>query len=453
MMKEHTQTGGISAKKDQSFSEFTDSFKFDRRLFDADIRVNIAYCNALFHSGILNRQESQRITNGLEIILKRAEFDRNYFNEFPATNIHSFIESRLVQLVGDVGRKLQTGKSLHEQIATTFRLWLRTEIEEIAKSTTDLQKTLIKTAEKNKNAILPGYAHLKKIEPILWAHWCLAYFEMFARDLERLDEVWRRVNVLPFGSGNLAGTSFEIDREEMAQILGFEGISSNSLDAISDRDFAVEFINACALLMIHLSRLSEDLLLYSSDEFGFIKFNSENIQNETALELIRAKTGRIFGHQTALQTTLKSLPIGFSKDLQETKESVFDTIETLKKCLKILSSVFQNVSVKEVKMRNSVKQILNSAELENYLINRGIAFGTAKDLVGKIVLFAKSKTKKLNELSLSELQSFSSEFEADVTNIFDLEQILASKNQIGGTAPETVYEALEIAKSDLEIES
>jgi argininosuccinate lyase len=452
-MKEQRQTDENPANNDKLFAGFIDSFKIDRRLFDADIRVNIAYCDALFHAGILNRQESQRITNGLQIILKRAEFDRNYFKEFPASDIHAFVESRLVQLVGDVGRKLQTGKSLHDQIATTFRLWLRKEIEEIAKLTTDLQKTLVEIADGNNEAILPAYAHFKKIQPILWAHWCLAYFEMFVRDLERLDEVWRRVNVLPFGSGDLAGTSFEIDREEIARNLGFEGISSNSLDAVSDRDFAVEFINACALLMIHLSRLSEDLLLYSSDEFGFIKFDNENIKNEIALELIRAKAGRIFGHQTALLTTLKSLPIGVNKDLQESKEAVFDTIETLEKCLKILSSVLRNLYVNEVKTRNSAKQILNSDELENYLVNQGVDFGTAKDIVGKIVSFAKSTTKKLNELSLSELQSFSSEFEKDVSEIFNLEQILAGKNQIGGTSPETVREALEMAKNDLEIDS
>lgn len=452
MTRENIQTGRFAGKKDESLAGFTDSFKFDRRLFLADIRVNLAYCDALFHAGILTRLESERIKNGLQTIVKRAEFDRNYFDEFPSTDIYSFIESRLIQLIGDAGTKLQTGKSRKEQIVTVFRLWLRTEIEEVSKSATDLQKSLIEAAEKYREAVLPGYAHFKKIQPILWAHWCLAYFEMLTRDLERLDEVWRRVNVLPLGSGDLAGASFEIDREEMARILGFEGISSNSLDAISDRDFAVEFINAAALLMIHLSCFSEDLLLYSSDEFGFIGFD-ENLQNETALELIRGKTGRIFGHQTALQTALKGLPSGYNTDLQEDKEAIFDTIETLLKCLKISATILQNLRVNEEKMRNSAKQILNADELVNYLVNRGVSFGTAKDLVEKIISSASIKKRRINELSISDLQSFSPEFEEDVFEVLSLEHILATKNQIGGTSPETVFEALEKAKYDLEIDS
>ncbi len=452
MTQENIKAGRFAGKKDESLGGFTDSFKFDRRLFHADIRVNLAHCDALFHAGILTRLESERIKNGLQTIVKRAEFDRNYFDEFPSTDIYSFIESRLIQLIGDAGRKLQTGKSRKEQIGTVFRLWLRTEIEEISKSATDLQRNLIEAAEKYSEAVLPGYAHFKKIQPILWAHWCLAYFEMLARDLERLDEVWRRVNVLPLGSGDLAGTSFEIDREEMALALGFEGITSNSLDAVSDRDFAVEFINAAALLMIHLSRFSEDLLLYSSDEFGFIEFN-ENLQNETALELIRGKTGRIFGHQTALQTVLKSLPSGYSADLQEDKEAVFDTIETLGKCLRIAATVLQNLRVNEETARNSAKQILNADELVNYLVNRGVSFGTAQETVEKIVSSAKLKNRKINELSISELQSFSPEFEEDVFEVFSLDQILGSKNQIGGTSPETVFEALEAAKYNFEMDS
>ncbi len=439
-------------KKEKIFGEFNNSFKFDQRLFKSDIRVNIAYCNALFNAGILTRQESEHIKNGLQIIAKRAEFDRNYFDESPASDIHTFIELRLIQLIGDTGRKLQTGKSRIDQISTIFRLWLRSEIEELSENTTGLQKILIQIAEKYRVAVLPAYIHLKKNQPILWTHWCLAYFEMFVRDLERLDEVWRRVNILPFGSGDSAGTSLEIDREEMARVLGFEGISSNSLDAVSDRDFVVEFINASVLLMIHLSRLSEDLLLYSSAEFGFIEFE-KNLQNETSLELIRGKTGRIFGHQTALQTTLKSLPIGYTKDLQETQEAVFDTIETLKKCLKVLGEVLMNLRLNEDKMRESAKQIQNSDELINYLVNQGVSIGTVKDSIDKIVLYARSKNRNFDELSLSELQSFSNEFKEDIFDYLSLEQIMSRKNQIGGTSPEMVFEALDAAKYALEMEN
>jgi argininosuccinate lyase len=276
---------------------------------------------------------------------------------------------------------------------------------------------------------------------------------MLARDLERLDEVWRRVNILPLGAGDLAGTSFEIDREEMARLLGFEGISANSLDSVSDRDFAVELINAAALIMIHLSRLAEDLLLYSSDEFGFVEFGETNLRNEMALELSRGKTGRIFGHQTALEATLKSLPTGSSKDLQEDKEAVFDTIETLDNCLEILSTVLRNLRVNQEKTQAAADKILNEDELVNYLVNRGVSFGAANNLVENIVSYADSNNKKINELSLSEMQNFSPEFEKDVFEVFSLEKILSSKNQIGGTSPETVSEALDAAKNQLEREN
>jgi len=301
--------GRFTGQADETFAEFNNSFKFDRRLFSADVRASIAHCDALFHAGVLTRLESERIKNGLQTLLKRADYDKKYFDELNVEDIHSFIEARLVQLIGDAGRKLHTGRSRNDQVATAFRLWLREEIEDISKIVGVLQKSLTNAAEKQKNAILPGYTHLQRAQPILWAHWCLAYFEMLERDRERLDEVWRRVNVLPLGSAALAGTAYEIDREEVARQLGFEGVSANSLDAVSDRDFAVEFVGACALIMVHLSRLSEDLILYTSSEFQFIELSDvvstgsslmPQKKNPDALELIRGKAGRVFGHQIAL---------------------------------------------------------------------------------------------------------------------------------------------------------
>ena len=245
----------------KELNEFTDSFRFDRRLFFADIRINFVYCDALFQAGVVTRLESERIKNGLQAIVKRAEYDKNYFEEPAASNIHSFVETRLIQLIGETGGKLNVGRSRNEQTATALRLWLREEIEEISKRTRDLQAALIDAGERQIEAVLPAYANHQKAQPILWAHWCLAYFEMFARDRERLDEVWRRINVLPLGAGILAGTSFEIDREEIARELGFEGVSANSLDTVADADFAIEMVGAGCLLMIHLSRLAEDLIL------------------------------------------------------------------------------------------------------------------------------------------------------------------------------------------------
>ncbi|HEY0428660.1 MAG TPA: argininosuccinate lyase [Pyrinomonadaceae bacterium] len=454
--------GRFAAKTDETFAEFNRSFRFDKRLFVADVRCSIAHCDGLFHAGVLTRLESEKIKNGLVTLLKRAEYDKNYFDDDAAEDIHSFIETRLVQLIGETGRKLHTGRSRNDQVATAFRLWLREEIEEISSAARALQSALINSAETNSDAVLPGYTHLQRAQPILWAHWCLAYFEMLARDRERLDEVWRRTNVLPLGSAALAGTSYEIDRESVARELGFEGVSANSLDAVSDRDFAVEFVGACALIMAHLSRFSEDFILYASSEFQFIELSDAvstgsslmpQKKNPDALELIRGKSGRVFGHQIALLTTLKGLPMAYNKDLQEDKEAVFDTVDSAKICLRVAAIVLQNLNInKDKTFRAATEGYLNATELADYLVHKGVAFRTAHDTVGKIVLFAIAQKRELHELSLQEFRQFSAQIEKDVFDALNLEQTLASKNQIGGTAPERVFEALAAAKRDLEIE-
>jgi argininosuccinate lyase len=454
--------GRFTGKPDAAFAEFNKSFKFDRRLFYADVRAGIAHAEGLFQAGILTRLEAEKIKNGLVTLHKRADYDRNYFNDEDCEDVHSFIEVKLVQLIGEAGKKLHTGRSRNDQVATAFRLWLREEIAVISQIARQLQKALIAAAERQKEAVLPGYTHLQRAQPILWAHYCLAYYEMLARDRERLDEVWRRTNVLPLGSAALAGTSFEIDRESVARELGFEGVSANSLDAVSDRDFCIEFVGACSLVMVHLSRLAEDLILYASSEFGFIELSDAvstgsslmpQKKNPDALELIRGKAGRVFGHQTALLTTLKGLPLAYNKDLQEDKEAVFDTVDTIKVCLQIAAIVLENLRVNETKTRQAASEgYLNATDLADYLVHKGVPFRTAHDAVGRIVLFAISKKRELHELSLEDLQNYSGEISRDVFDALSLEQVLASKNQIGGTAPERVYEALESARRDLEIE-
>jgi argininosuccinate lyase len=454
--------GRFAAKTDATFAEFNRSFDFDKRLFAADVRCSIAHCDGLFHAGVLTRLEAEKIKNGLFTLVKRADYDKNYFDDATAEDVHSFIETRLVQLIGDTGRKLHTGRSRNDQVATVFRFWLREEIVEISRVTRDLQKALVDSAEAQKEAILPGYTHLQRAQPILWAHWCLAYFEMLGRDRERLDEAWRRTNVLPLGSAALAGTSYEIDREAVAKDLGFEGVSANSLDAVSDRDFAVEFVGACALIMVHLSRFAEDLILYASSEFQFIELSDAvstgsslmpQKKNPDALELIRGKAGRIFGHQTALLTMMKGLPTAYNKDLQEDKEAVFDTVDNVKSCLKVAAIVLQNLSVnKEKTFKAATEGYLNATELADYLVHKGVAFRTAHDTAGKIVLFAIAQKRELHELNLEDFRQFSTQIETDVFDALSLEQTLASKNQIGGTSPERVFESLETAKRDLEIE-
>lgn len=454
--------GRFTGKADETFAEFNNSFRFDQRLFKADVQASIAHAEGLFQAGILTRLEAEKIKNGLLTLLKRADFNKNYFDETDSEDVHSFIETKLIQIIGDTGRKLHTGRSRNDQVATAFRLWLREKIEDISAIIGDLQKSLVESAEKQKTAVLPGYTHLQRAMPVLWAHWCLAYFEMFSRDRERLDEVWRRTNVLPLGSAALAGTSFEIDREAVARELKFEGVTANSLDAVSDRDFAIEFVGACALVMVHLSRFAEDLILYASSEFQFIELSDAvstgsslmpQKKNPDALELIRGKAGRIFGHQTALLSMMKGLPLAYNKDMQEDKEAVFDTVDNVEISLKVAAIVMRNLRVNEEKTHAAAtKGYLNATELADYLVHKNVPFRTAHDTVGKVVLYAISKNKELDELKLEEFQQFSDEIKQDVFDALSLEKTLAAKNQIGGTSPERVYEALETAKRSLEME-
>ncbi len=452
--------GRFTGAANETFTEFNNSFKFDRRLFSADVRASIAYCDGLFHAGVVTRLEAERIKNGLSTILKRADYNRNYFEEIAAEDVHSFIETRLVQLVGDVGKKLHTGRSRNDQVATAFRLWLREEIETISNCVRNLQKAIYDAAEKQREAVIPGYTHLQRAMPVMWAHWCLAYFEMLERDRERLDEVWRRTNILPLGSAALAGTSFEIDREQVAKNLGFEGVSMNSLDAVSDRDFAVEFVGACSLIMVHLSRLAEDLILYASTEFGFITLSDAvstgsslmpQKKNPDALELIRGKAGRIFGHQIALLTVMKGLPLAYNKDMQEDKEAVFDTVDTIKICLEVSAIVLKNLKVNEEKTLNAATHgYLNATELADYLVKKGVPFRNAHDAVGKIVLHAISQNKELNDLDLEEFQQFSNDIQLDVLDALTLDATLSSKSSIGGTSPDQVFARLEEIGREME---
>ncbi|MDQ3220325.1 MAG: argininosuccinate lyase, partial [Acidobacteriota bacterium] len=262
--------GRFTEKPDETFAEFNNSFRFDRRLFTADARASIAHANALFKAGVLIQSEAEAVIKGLQKLLDQAASDSRFFENSDAEDVHSFIESMLVAMVGETGKKLHTGRSRNDQVVTAFRLWLRDGIDGIATEIRNLQNALLKAATRHKDAVLPGYTHMQKAQPILWAHWCLAYFEMFSRDDERLGEVRKRTNILPLGSAALAGTSFDIVRESVAKELGFDAITANSLDAVSDRDFAVEFIGACSLIMVHLSRLAEDLIIYCTSEFAFI---------------------------------------------------------------------------------------------------------------------------------------------------------------------------------------
>jgi argininosuccinate lyase len=444
---------------DPLFAKFNNSFGFDRRLFEVDVRASLAHCNGLVGAGVLTDEEAGQIKNGLQIILERGLANSSYLDELESEDIHSFVEARLVEMIGDAGGKLHTGRSRNDQVATDLRLWLREAIDRLTAQVISTQSALLDVAEKKGDAVLPGYTHLQRAQPILFAHWCLAYFEMLARDRERFEETQKRVNVLPLGSAALAGASFAIDREAVARELGFEAVSRNSVDAVSDRDFCVEFAGACSLVMVHLSRLAEEVILYSTSEFGFFELSDSvatgsslmpQKKNPDSMELVRGKAGRVFGHLASLLTMLKGLPLAYNKDMQEDKEAVFDAFDTTRACLEIAKLVLQNLEVREERMREAAsKGMMNATELADYLVRRGVPFRDAHEVVGRIVVKALEQGVELAELSLDELRSSSGKFESDVFDSLTLEKTLSTKSQTGGTSPERVNEALDAARKSL----
>ncbi len=451
--------GRFTQKPHETFAEFNDSFPFDRRLFAADVRCSIAHARGLQRAGLLSNEEADAIAGGLTQLLTDSAIDPKFFDS-TAEDVHSFIESKLIAAIGDAGRKLHTGRSRNDQVATAFRLWLREEVESIDGLVRDLQAAILDIAEGFQNSVIPGYTHLQRAQPVLFAHWCLAYFEMLRRDRRRFADVFERVNVMPLGSGALAGTGFPIDRKAVATDLGFAGVTANSLDAVSDRDFAIEFAGACSILMVHLSRLAEDMILYCSTEFGFLKLSDSvssgsslmpQKKNPDALELLRGKAGRVFGHHAALLATIKGLPLAYNKDMQEDKEAVFDCVDTVKISLRAAAIVVENAIVDEDRAREAATSgYLNATELADYLVKEGMPFRTAHDVVGKLVLLGIEQGKELGELSLDEMKRVASEIGEDVFVALDLDRTLASKSAIGGTSPERVREALNSAKTYLD---
>jgi argininosuccinate lyase len=451
--------GRFTGRADEGFAAFNRSFDFDRRLFAADVRASLAHGEGLRAAGVLTDDEAARIKSGLETLLARSREDERFLDDPRAEDVHSFIESRLVALVGDAGRKLHTGRSRNDQVATAMRLWLREEIDAIDGRIHDAQTALLDLADAHRDAVVPGYTHLQRAQPVLFAHWCLAYFEMLARDRERLRDARRRTNVMPLGSAALAGTSYPIDRERVARALGFESVSRNSLDAVSDRDFCVEFCAAASVCMVHLSRLAEDLILYATTEFGFVELGDAvstgsslmpQKKNPDALELVRGKAGRVFGHTVALLTILKGLPLAYNKDMQEDKEAVFDTADTLRASLEVTATVLRNITLREESARDAASRgYMNATELADYLARRGVPFREAHEAVGRIVLRAIELGVELEDLAPEVMRAVSPLVGEDVRDALTLERTLATKSQTGGTSPARVAEALAAARESL----
>ncbi len=456
--------GRFIGETDRHFAAFNASFRFDRRLIFADLQACAVQAHALGRAGVLPEVEAELLTQGLDKIRAMAAepgfLDRP---EFAATeDVHSFIESRLVELIGPVGYKLHTGRSRNDQVAVATRLFLRGEIERLDEVMRDAERALIELAEKYADAALPGYTHLQKAQPVLFAHFLLAYFQMLERDRDRLRDVKKRVNVLPLGSGALAGTNFGVDREWMAAQLGFDGATRNSLDAVSDRDYIIEFISCAATAMMHLSRLAEDLIIYSTQEFGFIKLGDAiatgsslmpQKKNPDSLELVRGKSARVFGHLTAMLTLAKGLPLAYNKDLQEDKEALFDTIDTLSDSLRVTATVLRNIELNEARARAAaIRDYTNATDLADYLVRKGLEFRKAHEVIGKIVVYAINQGRELNDLTLDECRQFSPLFDQDLFEAISLGSCLAGKKQLGGTAPEQVQHELQQAKATLKSE-
>jgi argininosuccinate lyase len=451
--------GRFKGKSDPVFAAFNSSFRFDRKLFEADMLASLAYSHALVGAGVLSSAEADEIEAALRQMLVNGREDPAFFNDSSAEDIHSFVESRLVELTGDLGRRLHTGRSRNDQVATDFRLWLRQALDNLAIQLQETQLALLDFAENNRESVIPGYTHLQRAQPVLLAHWCLAYFEMLSRDAERLVEVRRRVNVLPLGSAALAGNSFPIDREALAAELGFESISRNSLDAVSDRDFCVEFLSACSLIMVHLSRLAEDIIIYSTKEFGLIELGDAiatgsslmpQKKNPDSMELVRGKAGRVFGDLMRLLTTMKGLPLAYNKDMQEDKEAVFDAFDTTNACLQVTQTVLANISINEHRARAAASSgYMNATELADYLVRKGVPFRDAHETVGQIVIAAIAKEVELDQLSLEDFRKHSTLIGEDVYAALSLDETLRAKRAIGGTSPELVSGALREARKEI----
>ncbi len=450
--------GRFNEPTDEFVKIFGASVFFDKILAPFDIQGSIAHATMLQEVGILSADEKDQIIDGLNQIL--GEIEAGEFNwSVDLEDVHMNVESRLTQLIGDAGKKLHTGRSRNDQVATDIRLYLRTQVDNILAEATRLQHALLDLSEQEAETILPGFTHLQAAQPVSFGHHLMAYFEMISRDKERLVDCRKRINSMPLGSAALAGTTYPIKRERTAELLGFERICTNSLDGVSDRDFAIEFLSAASVIMMHLSRFSEELILWSSAQFDFVELPDSfctgssimpQKKNPDVPELVRGKTGRVYGNLHSMLTIMKSQPLAYNKDNQEDKEPLFDTVETLMACLRVFADMVPTIKAKRDNMYNSCKKGYTTAtDLADYLVKKGLPFRDAHEVVGKSVSFGIEHQKDLAELTLEELQVFDDRIEADVFDILSLEGSLAARDHLGGTSANQVKQAIQNARDSL----
>lgn len=452
--------GGRFAKStDVMVEEFTSSIAFDQRMYREDIAGSIAHARMLGQCGIIGTDEAAVIIEGLEGILTDIEAG-NFSFEIALEDIHMNIEKRLTERIGAVGGKLHTARSRNDQVAVDTHMYLKGQLIAIGKLIIDLQKALVEVAEKYPDTIMPGYTHLQRAQPILFSHHMMAYFSMLTRDFRRLTGVWEGTDILPLGAGALAGTTFPIDRHYVAEQLHFGAVYENSLDAVSDRDYIMEFLSFASIMMVHLSRISEEIILWSSAEFAFIELDDGHCtgssimpqkKNPDVAELVRGKTGRVFGHLMSLLTVAKGLPLAYNKDLQEDKEGMFDVIETVKFSLTVYASMLRGMKVNSQRMGDSVRNdFSNATDMADYLVKRGLPFRQAHEVVGKCVAYCIGEQKWLMDLSLAEFQQFSPLFEADIIEAIRVETCVNARNSYGGTSSASVKQQLTVAQDVLQ---
>lgn len=453
--------GRFSEGVDTFVARFTASIGFDQRLYQHDISGSIAHARMLHQSGILTDDELQVIQDGLKGILEDIEQGRIDWS-VDLEDIHMNIEARLTERIGDAGKKLHTGRSRNDQVATDIRLWLRDEIDRICTELTRLQEGLLNLAEQEADTIMPGFTHLQTAQPVTFGHHLMAWYEMLVRDYERLQDCRKRTNVCPLGAAALAGTTYPVDRHFTTTELGFDRPTRNSLDSVSDRDFGIEFCAAGALLMTHLSRMSEELVLWTSAQFDFIELPDRfctgssimpQKKNPDVPELVRGKTGRVNGHLIALLTLMKSQPLAYNKDNQEDKEPLFDTADTLRDCLRAFADMVPHIKSRKDNMREAARRGFSTAtDLADYLVRQGMPFRNAHEVVGKAVAYGINAGKDLSEMSLEELQRFSDRIQDDVFAVLTLEGSVSARNHIGGTAPKQVRLAVAEARKSKKID-
>ncbi|WP_413112774.1 argininosuccinate lyase [Thaumasiovibrio sp. DFM-14] len=452
--------GRFSQAADTRFKQFNDSLRFDYRLAEQDIVGSIAWSKALRSVDVLSDDEQQALELALNELKLAVMEDPEQILRSDAEDIHSWVEQQLIAKVGDLGKKLHTGRSRNDQVATDLKLWCRQQGQQLLLTLDRLQNTLVEVARDHQATVLPGYTHLQRAQPVTFAHWCLAYVEMFERDYSRLSDAMQRFDTCPLGSGALAGTAYPIDREALAHQLGFQSATRNSLDSVSDRDHVMELMSIASISMLHLSRMAEDLIFYNSGESNFIELADTvtsgsslmpQKKNPDALELIRGKVGRVYGAMSAMMMTVKALPLAYNKDMQEDKEGLFDALDSWADCMEMAALCFEGIKVNHERTLEAAMQgYSNATELADYLVAKGIPFREAHHIVGIAVVAAISKGCALEELSLVEMQSFSTVIEEDVYPILTIDSCLEKRCALGGVAPNQVDFALEQAEKRLE---